>query len=471
MADLSKILGGPWAPPAEQRVSLPRVTSINDKPEGVEFLPQQEADQIVQSWMDEAARQGREAVADNANRTVISLFDASGVMSEPWERAGYNVVRYDIQNGDDINDFNAEMLLERHGDDNVWAVIAQPPCTDFASSGSQWWAEKDKAGLTELSNELVRQTMRTLELFRPPVWWLENPVGRIAKLNNLPKPVLSFDPWHFGDPWTKRTQYWGNFNPRLPTAMVAPTEGSKVHKLSSSAKFERSLTPEGVAYAMFMANNFAGMQPAQRLAHQYPGIEAGLFEQALAAGQTEQDIIDSIDDSFYENDLVTVREILTKPQQAQQEVGDQQPGRQPARLVQAGDRVAYSKPASRIFPGDKPETLRATVDFVYGNGYAAIVMDDGGAKDVVPIADLLSLATATVTPAINPELTTIFDQLNGRTQRTRDQGAQAAAASPQAERIQLVQDNFHDLLLSLMDAGQLEVNGSKTVNEENSKCL
>lgn len=68
-------------------------------------------------------------------------------------------------------------------------------------------------------------------------------------------------------------------------------------------------------------------------------------------------------------------------------------------------------------------------------------------------------------------LTTIFDQLNGRTERTRERGAKAAAASPQAKRIQLVQNNFHDILIGLMDAGQLEVNGSKTVNEDNKKYL
>lgn len=291
-------------------VSLPRATSADPKPAGVDFLPQAEADKVIQSWMDEAARQGKDAKLGNYNRTIISLFDASGVMSAPWEEAGYNVIRYDIQNGDDIHDFDAESLIERHGNDNVWAVIAQPPCTDFASSGAQWWAEKDAAGITEISNELVRQTMRTIELFRPPVWWLENPVGRIQKLNNLPDPLLSFDPWHFGDPWTKRTNYWGNFNNQLPQANVEPVEGSKVHKLSSSAKFERSLTPEGVAYAMFMANNAAAMSAPERMAREFHGISKEDFAAALAAGHAEYDIKSAIEDSYYENDLETVRETL-----------------------------------------------------------------------------------------------------------------------------------------------------------------
>lgn len=291
-------------------VSLPRATSADPKPAGVNFLPQAEADKVIQSWMDEAARQGKDTKLGNYNRTIISLFDASGVMSAPWEEAGYNVIRYDIQNGDDIHDFDAESLIERHGNDNVWAVIAQPPCTDFASSGAQWWAEKDAAGITEISNELVRQSMRTIELFRPPVWWLENPVGRIQKLNNLPDPLLSFDPWHFGDPWTKRTNYWGNFNNQLPQANVEPVEGSKVHKLPSSAKFERSLTPEGVAYAMFMANNAAAMSAPERMAREFHGISKEDFAAALAAGHAEYDIKSAIEDSYYENDLETVRETL-----------------------------------------------------------------------------------------------------------------------------------------------------------------
>ncbi len=293
-------------------VSLPRVTSAKPKPDGVEFMTPDAAAKVLQSWKDEVDRQDREKHSANNNRTVISLFDASGVMSQPWIDAGYNVVTYDIQTGDDINDFNAEMLLDRHGNDNVWAVIAQPPCTDYASSGSQWWANKDKEGLTELSNELVRQTMRTIELFRPPVWWLENPVGRIQKLNNLPDPLLSFDPWHFGDPWTKRTNYWGNFNPRLPTAMVEPVEGSKIHKLSSSAKYERSLTPEGVAYAMFMANNAEGMSAGERMSKEFPGVPRELFDAALESGRTEQDIRENIEDAYYDSDLEYVREELAK---------------------------------------------------------------------------------------------------------------------------------------------------------------
>lgn len=296
--------------PAIKPVSLPRTTSANPKPEGVEFLSPEQAAEKVAEWKAEAARQGKTFAGKNGMRTVISLFDASGVLAQPWHEAGYNVVAYDLQTGADISEFNAENLLEQHGNDEVWAILAQPPCTDFASSGAQWWKDKDADGRTEASNELVRQVLRTVELFRPPVWVMENPVGRIAKLNKLPEPTLSFDPWNFGDPYTKRTLLWGKFQNNLPTAPVEPVDGSKMHRMSSSAKYERSLTSEPFAYALFMANNAEAMPLGSRLAAEFAGVDAALFDAAVQAGKSEQDIRTAIEDSYYENDLDYVREQL-----------------------------------------------------------------------------------------------------------------------------------------------------------------
>lgn len=383
-------------------VSLPRVDSSRPQPKGMEFLSPEAAAAKLAEWKAEADRQGRDGKLANYNRTVISLFDASGVMSQPWVDAGYNVVTYDLQTGEDINDFDAETLLERHGNDEVWAIIGQPPCTDFASSGARWWAEKDADGRTEASNELVRQMLRTVELFRPAVWWMENPVGRVQKLNGLPDPTLSFDPWHFGDPWTKRTNYFGRFNPEVPTAPVEPTEGSKIVKLSSSAKFERSLTPEGVAYAMFMANNAGNMTPAQRLAAQFPGVEADLFEKAVAAGNSEYDITSAIEDAYYESDLETVRDDLAGMASAEessdvaQDLGamfDDVLAEEVAK-DQAKQRYEYVKP----FPG-APAFLtpaqNAVVDFMNGDitkpelvqKFADLDMSDG---EVASVTDRIS---------------------------------------------------------------------------------
>lgn len=296
-----------------QVITLPMLTKSRRFAKSLPFIAQEAANQRVAGWKAEATRQGRECYSANAQRTVISLFDASGVISEPWAEAGYNVHCYDLSvDGEfgDITKFCAELLLERHGNDEVWAILTQPPCTDYARSGARWWHEKDRDGRTALSIELVRQTLRTIELFRPPVWLMENPTGRIRRLNGLPEPRLSFDPWAYGDPYTKRTQLWGRFDPHLPMAPVEPTEGSKMHKLSSSAKYERSLTPTGFAYAFFMANNAEGMPLHRRMSQEFAGIDAGLFERALASGCDERELRDQIEDAYYDNDLETVREEL-----------------------------------------------------------------------------------------------------------------------------------------------------------------
>lgn len=87
-----------------------------------------------------------------------------------------------------------------------------------------------------------------------PVWWaLENPVGRLRTY--LGDPTLIFNPCDFGDPYTKKTLLWGNFT--LPKYnRVAPTEGSKMHRLGPSPERARlrSMTPQGFANAFFEAN-------------------------------------------------------------------------------------------------------------------------------------------------------------------------------------------------------------------------
>ena len=46
------------------------------------------------------------------------------------------------------------------------------------------------------------------------MWWaLENPVGYLRKYLSKKGllPTLTFHPWEYGDPWTKRTDIWGCF--------------------------------------------------------------------------------------------------------------------------------------------------------------------------------------------------------------------------------------------------------------------
>lgn len=68
-------------------------------------------------------------------------------------------------------------------------------------------------------------------------------------------------------------------------------------------------------------------------------------------------------------------------------------------------------------------------------------------------------------------LESLFADLDSSTVRKANKAKKAAKLHPQAAEIDYVQNNYHDILIQLMDAGKLEVNGSKFVTEENKSCL
>jgi hypothetical protein len=102
-------------------------------------------------------------------------------------------------------------------------------------------------------------------LFGQPEWWaLENPIGKLVRW--LGKPKMYFQPYEFGDPYTKRTALWGEFTP--PTKHpVEPTEGGKIWRMAPSADRaeKRSITPAGFARAFFEANPWGRHDEVHRM--------------------------------------------------------------------------------------------------------------------------------------------------------------------------------------------------------------
>jgi len=246
---------------------------------GDQLLTSQQAAAQLEAWKREAKRIGREE--DHSREVILSLFDTTGAWSQPYVDAGYDVIRYDIKDGDDLVRFmpTGDILDIHEAGKKVVGILAACPCTSFAVSGARWWKTQHdlkssamvekKYGLwatdyfdtpLEYATTLVDVTKVIIEFTDPTFYVLENPIGRIATEANLPKPLLVFQPHHYGDPYTKTTQLWGEFNPALPTANVEATLGSLMHKLRGDVeedKARRSQTPEGFAYAFFMANSTA----------------------------------------------------------------------------------------------------------------------------------------------------------------------------------------------------------------------
>jgi hypothetical protein len=286
------------AEPGETFTDYPGIASFAEpektvdatKDAGKNYMPIDQGQAIVQSWKDEAARIGREE--DHSNEIVFSFFDVSGNISKPWRDAGYDVRQYDIELGDDLFRYvpMADIQEALASGKKIKAVLAQPPCTTFTTTGRQWHEThhdaNDRARVNkmfgphaaqwfskphEYAHALVAITDMLAGELNPEILLLENPNGggggetRLHEFPGMPKPVLDMQPHVYGDPYTKRTLLWGRFNPNLPTANVEPTLGSYMHKLFSSAEKKgglRSQTPEGFAYAFFMANHQPGAAAA-----------------------------------------------------------------------------------------------------------------------------------------------------------------------------------------------------------------
>lgn len=180
-----------------------------------------------------------------ADRVILDLCAGSGAWSEPYQRAGYAVRRVTLP-ADDVRTFIPPA--------RVWGILAAPPCTEFSLAKNG--RERDFVrGL-----ETVAACHRIILTARPRWWALENPVGLLSRF--LGRPAFVFQPHDFGDPWTKRTAIWGEFNAPTPGPYVRPISGggpicercSPDAPGPCSVADHRAITPPGFARAFFEAN-------------------------------------------------------------------------------------------------------------------------------------------------------------------------------------------------------------------------
>lgn len=181
---------------------------------------------------------------NNSNKLILDLCGGTGAWSKPYKDAGYIVANITLP--------ECDVRLLSPPPIPVYGILAAPPCTHLAGSGARWWKEKGDSVLIDALS-IVDACMRIILISQPKFWVLENPVGRL--IYYLGKPVMYFNPCDYGDPWTKKTALWGEFN--IPKkSPVLPSEGSKIHKFPPSKDRSklRSITPSGFARAFFEAN-------------------------------------------------------------------------------------------------------------------------------------------------------------------------------------------------------------------------
>lgn len=205
---------------------------------------------------------------ENHEKIILDLCGGTGSWSRPYKEAGYDVRLITLPDYD---------VCTYTPPDHVYGILAAPPCTEFSVLNCKAEARprNPDAGLS-----IVTACLRIIAMCQPKWWALENPAGHLQE--HMHTPTITFQPWEYGDPWTKRTMIWGRFNPpqkiysdwedvpdKLPL-YTRPGRGKPsfayLHKSAQSlipqlawaqpqtdADF-RAITPPGFAQAFFRAN-------------------------------------------------------------------------------------------------------------------------------------------------------------------------------------------------------------------------
>lgn len=192
---------------------------------------------------------------------VISGFDYTTIFVQPWAEAGCLCYCVDVlhprgetRDGNVIK-VGADMLEWLPPRGNIIFTAFWPPCTDVAVSGARWFKDKGIGGLID-ALRLFDVSIRLAEWSGAP-YLIENPVSTISTYWR--KPDYSFQPWEYGDLYTKKTCLWTGNGFRMPLPQFRRKPVGVIEKIwkmppSKDRSLKRSETPIGFAKAVFEAN-------------------------------------------------------------------------------------------------------------------------------------------------------------------------------------------------------------------------
>jgi len=176
---------------------------------------------------------------------VLVACEFSGTVRRAFRALGHDAWSCDLlpAEGDyNMHHFQRDVLdvLEMDWD----LMIAHPPCTHLAVSGSRWFKDKMKEQAEAL--EFVRLLMDApIERIA-----IENPISVIS--SKIRKPDQIIQPWQFGHGETKATCLWLKNLPKLVPTNVVEGREARVHRMPPGPDRwkERSRTFQGIAEAM-----------------------------------------------------------------------------------------------------------------------------------------------------------------------------------------------------------------------------
>jgi hypothetical protein len=196
---------------------------------------------------------------------AIFMCSKTPIMAEPWAQAGYRCICVDTQHS--IRQPRIEgRITFAWGDVRTWVppeeyagsiafFAAFPPCTHVTAAGARDFRTKGTALLRD-SLELFSACYSAARWCGAP-FMLENPVGKFS--DHMGKPDYMFQPWQYGDLWSKKTCLWtgGGFVMPPPVHLTPPAGVTeRIWRMSPSPERSdlRAETPPGFARAVFEAN-------------------------------------------------------------------------------------------------------------------------------------------------------------------------------------------------------------------------
>ena len=155
----------------------------------------------------------------NEDKIILDLCGGTGSWSKPYSDNGYDVRIIDPQEWLEDDYGTGDIRLFKKPKEKIYGILSAPPCTHFSGSGARHWEKKGKEPLLE-GLSVVDACLRIAFITKPNFWVLENPVGRLKHYIGDCK--CTFQPYQYGDAYSKRTCLWGDFNMPKPTDIVEP---------------------------------------------------------------------------------------------------------------------------------------------------------------------------------------------------------------------------------------------------------
>ena len=213
---------------------------------------------------------------------VLELFSGTGSVGKCCKELGYDVVSVDLllpaDHQIDIMNFNYRQYPKDYFD-IVWA---SPPCVEYSvlktshigrkmKNGEIFTREKMNENMDN-SDKLVLKTLEIINYFNPPLWFIENPQGRLRTreiMKGIPYYTIDYCMYsNWG--YRKRTNIWTNkkdFTPLTCNGKCGNMIGNK-HSLNLGglnkheggnqanipSQHEKYRIPPELIYSLFLIN-------------------------------------------------------------------------------------------------------------------------------------------------------------------------------------------------------------------------